>query len=204
MGSLSNIKQLLHGKWGDTIDHYWQWMNIVGTRSKVWCKLEPIPPKLAQEYSTLMMLLSTFNFWDADTLDTLMRSLTRIGDYSFKSIYKAFTNWYNNLHPPLLWKWVWSSKVWSKATFFLLVVVHDKILHGDQLMKYKWHGPFQCILYYSSIEDGSQLILHCPFAHELWCHLFNNLSTQWVTPSCLKDFVLAWPPNSSCLVSSVI
>jgi len=66
-----------------------------------------------------------------------------------------------------------------KLKCFTWLVVRNRILTWDNLVKRGSMGPSICYLYKSDFEDGLHLFLNCPFIHTVWKELSTTLPINY-------------------------
>ena len=55
-----------------------------------------------------------------------------------------------------------------KINFFFSVLMHKKVLTGDNLIKRGIIGPHRCSLCWNTLETIEHLFVYCTFAQEVW------------------------------------
>jgi len=66
------------------------------------------------------------------------------------------------------WKRVWDQSAIPKVNFFFWILMHNKLLTGDNLEKWKIMGPHRCVLCNNNLESAQHLFMDCTFAKEVW------------------------------------
>ena len=105
-------------------------------------------------------------------------------------------SFYNKLRSPLPitfpWKGVWKVKAPRHVSFFVWIVVWDKILTGDNLRGRGMDFVDWCIMCLCNGETVDHLLLHCGKAHRLWSLVFRSFEISWVLPRTVVDTLFDW------------
>jgi hypothetical protein len=108
---------------------------------------------------------------DCAPLHLLSRDKWGWGKSGFYSVAQV----YNALQPPqaskettTLWKQVWDPLGLPKVNFFSWVLMHRKILTGENLAKRGFIGPHRYPMCCQALEMMDHLFIDCPFAQEVW------------------------------------
>jgi len=97
--------------------------------------------------------------------DTIAWRWTADGVYTAKSAYKAqFLGSYS----PFRGDYIWQAEAEGKHRFFAWLLVQSKILTADQLQARQWPCNPTRSLCNQEQETASHLLLHCPFARQVW------------------------------------
>lgn len=111
------------------------------------------------------------------------------GEFSVKSCY-GHIDQHDQLMGP--WNEVWNSEVPPKIQIFMWMAVLERLSTRDNL----WHKGFTlssiCLLCYHDAESINHLLIHCPFAWEIWCGASRMLGSTFVAPLNLTDLPLGW------------
>ena len=75
-----------------------------------------------------------------------------------------------------LWKLVWSLPSIPKINFFTWIVIHQKLLTGENLSKKGFYGPFRCCLCLQAAESSAHILVECVFAQKVWALVLCGLS----------------------------
>jgi hypothetical protein len=65
-------------------------------------------------------------------------------------------------------KQVWDPLDLPKVNFFRWVLMHRKVLTGENLVKTGFIGPHRCSMCCNALETMDHLFLDCPFTQEVW------------------------------------
>ena len=89
------------------------------------------------------------------------------GFFSLKESYNLLIS--NNMNPDeKTWSNIWRRKLWPKITIFSWIVIHNRILTGENLQRHGMFSPYQCPL----CEQAEEMMLHlldsCNFLSQLW------------------------------------
>ena len=87
------------------------------------------------------------------------------GIYSVKSAYNLqFQGSYSTFRSDTIWQ----AEAEGKHKFFAWLLVQCKILTADKLLARQWPCNPICSLCNIEQETAAHLILHCPFAQQVW------------------------------------
>ena len=64
----------------------------------------------------------------------------------------------------VIWKSVWSSYCLPKVNFFTWLLMHKRVLTGENLSKRRFHGPFRCFLCNDVVETSNHIFIDCVFS----------------------------------------
>jgi hypothetical protein len=84
------------------------------------------------------------------------------------------------LNPAIL-KQVWDSYGLPKINFFTWVLLHRRVLTGENLEKWGIYGPHRCILCRMASENLDHLFVDFPFSQSVWTHALQGLKV--IAPS---------------------
>ena len=113
----------------------------------------------------------------SNTPDSIAWKWTADGVYTAKSAYEAqFLGSYS----PFRGEFIWQPEAEGKHRFFAWLLVQSKILTADQLQARHW--PCNPIFPLCNIEQetASHLLLHCPFAGQVWEKKWNSGHRRWL------------------------
>lgn len=123
---------------------------------------------------------------DVNKEDTLWWNLTKHGNFTVKSFYKALSL-QNFVFP---YKKLWQIKVPLKVRIFIWLVIKNKILTKDNLYKKGWRkGDIKC-QFCDNIETVQHLFFECPLAKFLWNIVSCSLNLKPV--SNIQDLFGVW------------
>jgi hypothetical protein len=77
-----------------------------------------------------------------------------------------------------LWKQVWDPLGLPKINFFCWVLMHRKVLTGENLAKRGIIGPHRCSMCCNALEMMDHLFVDCPFAQEVWKISLQDLNVR--------------------------
>jgi len=105
------------------------------------------------------------------------------GAYTSKQGFVALQAQHSRIHTSTLWQHVWDPFGLPKINFFCWVLMHRRVLTGDNLAKRGIIGPHRCPLCCSAQKTLDHLFIDCPFTQEIWTQAMHGLNSQ--TPSQL-------------------
>ena len=101
------------------------------------------------------------------------------------------SRYYHSLSPSIvtsfLWKLLWHSKVSPWVAFFSWTTALGKILTIVNLRKRHLVILEWCYMCKRCGESVDHLLLHCPFAFEIWSMVFCLFGICWVMPQRVVD-----------------
>ena len=135
--------------------------------------------------------------WECDTLMNLFEILyakARIGNvvdtmcwgaakskcFTVGSYYRALSGMHHVSFP---WKIIWKSRALPRVAFFVWTAALERILTIDNLRRRKVMVLDWCCMCKNGAESVEHLLLHCPFAWEIWAMVFGLFGVYWVMPS---------------------
>ena len=118
------------------------------------------------------------------------------------------SGYYHSLSPSTVtsfpWKLMWQSKVPPRVAFFSWTAALGKILTIDNLRKRHLVILEWCYMCKRCGESVDHLLLHCPFAFEMWSMVFCLFGICWVMPQRVVDLLDCWSCNFRCHRNIVI
>ena len=90
------------------------------------------------------------------------------------------------------WRSIWKSKTPSKVCFFVWVASLGKILIADNLQRRNIIMVSWCCLCKINGETADHVLLHCPYAKEVWDMIFGMFGVHWVMPWKTIDLLACW------------
>ena len=90
------------------------------------------------------------------------------------------------------WSIIRKSSAPSKVSFYAWEVSEGKILMYDNLQKRGKISVNRCLMCKSELKTRDHLLLHCPFARNVWDLAWFCLGLHWVVESTGKYQLLAW------------
>jgi hypothetical protein len=126
-------------------------------------------PSLLNEHVTLAIVLASTPL---SAQDYQIRWIwTANGQYSVASAYDCQFNGSFSYFPAVQ---IWKAKVEPKCRFFSWLVLHNRALTADNMMKKNWHCNPLCPLCYRQQETVQHILLQCNYAEALW-NIFQTL-----------------------------
>ena len=92
----------------------------------------------------------------------------------------------------MIWKSVWSSHYLPKVNFFSWLLLHNKVLTGDNLLKRGFNGPFWCCFCKLALETTYHLLIGYDFSKMVWGLVLHGSSFHVPTHSSVNEFYLSW------------
>jgi hypothetical protein len=92
---------------------------------------------------------------------------TPSGTFTIKEAYFLQEKFHNQLKEHI-WHIIWRSKLWSKVSTFLWLMVHNQILTWDNLRKRGFIGPSICYLCQQQEESMEHILNQCSSSGEIW------------------------------------
>ena len=68
----------------------------------------------------------------------------------------------------LFGSWCGIYPTFQKLTFFIWIIMHHKLLMGENLVKRGFFGPFQCCFCHQVVESTAHIFVDCVFAQKVW------------------------------------
>jgi hypothetical protein len=99
--------------------------------------------------------------------------------FQVKSYYKVLSSNGDGLFP---WKSIWKSKVPPRVAFSSWTIALGKFFTSDSLRCRSIILVNWCCMCKVDGESVDHLLLHCPYARELWDMVFALFGVQWVMP----------------------
>jgi len=75
---------------------------------------------------------------------------------------------------------IWSWGCPLKLKLFTWLLMEDKILTWNNLLKRGWQGPGYCYMCKGNEETTIHLFVHCPFTISIWCNFCTHLKVLGV------------------------
>ena len=79
-------------------------------------------------------------------------------------------------HNATIWNLVWILPSIPKINFFTWIVIHQKLLTGENLSKKGFYGPFRCCLCFQAAKSSAHILVECVFAQKVWALVLRGLS----------------------------
>lgn len=80
------------------------------------------------------------------------------------------------------WGMIWYKKVPLKVQFFMQTATLNRISTMEALRGKGMQLPSVCLFCYKDAESTSLLLLHCPFAWEVWFRISWDFDLVWISP----------------------
>jgi hypothetical protein len=90
------------------------------------------------------------------------------------------------------WKIIWKAKVPPRVAFFSWTAASGKILTMDNLSRRGIILASWCCMCKADGESIDHLLLHCPYAKELWDMIFTLFGIHWVMPRRVIEVFCCW------------
>lgn len=101
---------------------------------------------------------------------------------------------YNFLHPSVMdefpLKDLWRCKIPSKVVFFAWIALKGKIFTLDNFQRRGISLPNICFLCHCVEEFVDHILIHCPFALEVWFMFLQEVNLSWVMLNYISSFFL--------------
>lgn len=97
--------------------------------------------------------------------------------YTAAQGYSSLQSQHVSIHTASFWKRVWDPLSLPMVIFFCWVLMHQKILTGEYLLKRGIIGPHRCVLCINDLETIEHLFMDCPFTQEVWKIFLHGLNT---------------------------
>jgi hypothetical protein len=112
--------------------------------------------------------------------------------FQVQSYYKEICSYGTGSFP---WKSIWKSKVPPRIAFFTWTAALGKILTAENLRRRGIVLGSWCCMCKASGESVEHLLLHCPYAKEMWDMVFALFGIQWVMPRGVLALFECWQGN---------
>lgn len=90
----------------------------------------------------------------------------------------------------------WISSIPPRVLVFCWIARNHKILTIDHLRKRNHIIVNGCPLCLNDEEMMHRLLIHCPFAHDVWSAIINMFDINWVMPGTIVQLSIQW--RSGC------
>uniref|UniRef100_A0A2N9F8F9 Reverse transcriptase zinc-binding domain-containing protein n=1 Tax=Fagus sylvatica TaxID=28930 RepID=A0A2N9F8F9_FAGSY len=107
--------------------------------------------------------------------------------FQVKSFYKQISSTGAGSFP---WNNIWKAKVPPMVAFFSWTAASGKILTLDNLRRHGIILASWCCMCKADGESIDHLLLHCPYAKELWDMIFVLFGIHWVMPKQVIEVLL--------------
>lgn len=130
-------------------------------------------PQLVEEFTMLFMVLATVTL--SNQADEIKWRWTADGKYTVASAYNCQFNGALIRFPASS---LWQVKAEPKCMFFAWLVMHDRVLTADNMMKKNWDCNPTCPLCLALDETTTHLLTKCNYTQAVW----NTVADQWNLP----------------------
>lgn len=117
------------------------------------------------------------------------------GFYSVSKGYSALQTPHCSVYPLAIWKSVWYSHCLPKVNFFAWLVLNNKILTGESLMKRGFKGPSCCCLCKFALETADHLLVDCAFSRSVLEIILRDVLSSFSIQNSEIEFYIAWHEN---------
>jgi hypothetical protein len=118
------------------------------------------------------------------------------GAYTSKQGFVALQAQHSRIHTSTLWQHVWDPFGLPKINFFCWVLMHRRVLTGDNLAKRGIIGPHRCPLCCSAQKTLDHLFIDCPFTQEIWTQAMHGLNSQTPSQLTVVNVFTSWKGRS--------
>ena len=116
---------------------------------------------ISQDLKPLMYMLNSIILNNKD--DDLVQSANSSGTYSVVFGYLSL----QNIMEKLVWAKVWTPGLIPKINIFLWLMLQEKILTLDNLIRRGQYILNWCILCKDNLESVDHMFIHCPYSSEV-------------------------------------
>ena len=148
-----------------------------------------LPDVAIQQFASIMGLVANVQLGNDGVEDTRLWRWDVNGGFSVSSFYNHLAGHRLATFPT---KYVWSTTIPTKTSFFLWVAMHEKISTIDNLQRRRWKFANRCYLCKSEAETTNHLLIHCPIASYIWSFFFCNLGLTFTLPATFKGLIESW------------
>ena len=92
----------------------------------------------------------------------------------------------------------------SEGEFFSWLLLHNKVLTGDNILKCGFNGPFQCFFCKSALETDDHLLIDCAFSKLVWELVLHSSNFSIPIHNTINSFYLSWHDQHPQKYDSVI
>lgn len=186
------IEELHRAKW-IKVANYCRYNTGNSKVGRYWIPIEDwpiqIPERQRQDIQGILNMRSLS--WSHEK-DCFGWNNTTKGEYSVAQGY--LTLCHNNPNQYFdIFSQLWAHKLWPKVRFFIWLLLHRRVLTGDQLMKRGFHGPFRCEMCEENVETLNHIFIECTLISELWRRMATLLGLQWSNFLTLDQLWRDWP-----------
>lgn len=90
-----------------------------------------------------------------------------------------------------IWRKIWKSKLIPKVAFFIWLVVKNKVLTMNTLMRRGFVMANRCNLCFQKEEDINHILIHCDYTMQIWDRLWREGKILFQKPHTSTGFIQA-------------
>ena len=124
--------------------------------------------------------------------DTIYWGLAKSKCFTVGSYYRALSG---TCHVSFPWKIIWKSRAPPRVASFVWTAALGRIMTIDNLRKRHVLILDWCCMCKKGGETVDHLLLHCPFAWEVWSVVFDLFGVFWVMPRSIVELLDCWQGN---------
>ena len=80
----------------------------------------------------------------------------------------------------------------AKSKLFVWLLLKNKSLTGDNLLKRRFVGPFCCCFFLSAMETDDHLFVECEFSKNVWEMVLPGVHLSLPTQTSVSALYLSW------------
>uniref|UniRef100_A0A2N9HVB8 N-acyl-aliphatic-L-amino acid amidohydrolase n=1 Tax=Fagus sylvatica TaxID=28930 RepID=A0A2N9HVB8_FAGSY len=130
--------------------------------------------------------------WSGHTrsgIDAIRWGAAKSKCFTVGSYYRALSGTYHGSFP---WKMIWKSRAPPRVAFFVWTATLGRILTIDNLRRRNVMVLDWCCMCKKGAESVEHLLLHCPFAGEIWSMVFGLFGVVWVMLRTILELLDCW------------
>jgi hypothetical protein len=186
----TNLKEFVSGS--PNVDLSNSQTSLRGTPQEDWqaWDLSGIPEHLQMQKSTLLAALT-----DSAPVHLLLPDKWGWGKSGFYSVAQGYVSLQTPQAPiesTILWKQVWDPLGLPKVNFFCWILMHRKLLTGENLTKRGIIGPHRCPMCCNAPETTDHLFVDCSFAQEVWKISLQGLNITTLNQISVVNLFSSW------------
>ena len=122
-------------------------------------------------------------FWSKNTKDASITAAKAYDVACNQDFTGLVPNWFVQA-----WKW----NLTLKVLLFCWLLIANKVLTWDSLLRRGFYGTSVCLLCFSDAETATHLMINCPFTKQVWDFVYSslNLDVTWHGDSVKEAFTL--------------
>jgi ribonuclease HI len=113
------------------------------------------------------------------------------GNFSVKEAYNIQCH-QDNQPADTIWSKIWRKELWPKVSTFLWLIIHNRILTWDNLLKRGFTGPSMCTLCQAQEETKEHLFNGCSYSQILWDQGAQIMRRSNQNRDSIKDTIERW------------